>query len=787
MKTGRIARKILGGYGIFLMCVVLAILIVGNSLAGTYSNLISTTLEQETMKKIEVENADEIDTDYYPSNYASQSELYAAEVDYASRVQAEGSVLLQNKGLPMAKSGKITLLGSGISKEAFLVSGGGSGSIDTSQTPTLKEVFEEAGYQVNPSMWEYYTDGAGKNTRASNTVGEPVTGSITDAAAYGDAAIVVIGRLGSENADVAVTTTENAAKHMLELSDNELALIDLAVETFGSGKVTVLLNTLNAMEVGPLMQRDVSVVWVCAGGQQGLRAIPGVLNGTYNPSGKLVDTYVYDNFSSPAMVNFGDFNYANYDASFGSQKYLIYREGIYVGYKYYETRYEDAVLGQGNAGDYDYAQTVAYPFGYGLSYTTFEYSDYAVEVSDTAFTVTLDVRNTGDADGKAVVEIYLQKPYHPDSGVEVAAAELAGFAKTDLIPAGGTQEDVTVTIPLEYLRSYDENAYGGKGGYVVAEGDYYLAFGTDAHDAVNNILAAKGKAVADGMTAEGDKAFAYKWTLSADEAKNYSEDYNRGADGEPIQNELADIDVTVYNDSFGYLSRSDWQGTWPQVKPFSANQELVTAMSEYFPNISDDEEVSMPATEASQVYSLIDMRGLAYDSKEWDTLLDQLSVSDMQELICNGSYATPGIPSINKDATICKDGPAGITATLVGGKGTFGFPVETLIASTWDVGIAEEMGTFVGEDALMAGVSGWYAPGLNMHRTPFSGRNFEYYSEDSFISGAFGAAVSHAAQQKGIYTNSKHFALNDEELNRQRVCVSATNRRRARSISGRLK
>ena len=771
MKAKKIFRKVLAGYGIFLICIVLAVLIVGNSLAGTYSNLISTTLEQETMKKIEVENADEIDTDYYPSNYASQSELYAAEVDYAARVQAEGSVLLQNKGLPMAKSGKITLLGSGISKEAFLVSGGGSGSIDTSQTPTLKEVFEEAGYQVNPSMWEYYTEGEGKNTRASNTVGEPVTGSITDAAAYGDAAIVVIGRLGAENADVAVTTTENAAKHMLELSDNELALIDLAVETFGSGKVTVLLNTLNAMEVGPLMQRDVSVVWVCAGGQQGLRAIPGVLNGTYNPSGKLVDTYVYDNFSAPAMVNFGDFNYANYDDSFGSQKYLIYQEGIYVGYKYYETRYEDAVLGQGNAGDYDYAQTVAYPFGYGLSYTTFEYSDYAVEVSDTAFTVTLDVQNTGEADGKAVVEIYLQKPYDAASGVEAASAELAGYAKTDIIPAGGTAEDVTVTIPLEYLRSYDENANGGAGGYTVAAGDYYIAFGTDAHDAVNNILAAKGKTVADGMTEEGDKAFAYKWTLSADEAKNYSEDYNQGADGEPIQNELSDIDVTVYNDSFGYLSRSDWQGTWPQVKPFSANQELVTAMSEYFPNISDDEEVSMPATEASQVYSLIDMRGLAYDSKEWDTLLDQLSVSDMQTLICNGAYGTPGIPSINKDATLDKDGPAGISATLIGGKGTFGFPVETLVAATWNIELAQEMGTFIGEDALLAGVSGWYAPGLNMHRTPFSGRNFEYYSEDSFQAGAIGAAVTEAAQEMGVYTYSKHYALNDEELNRQRVCV----------------
>ena len=355
------------------------------------------------------------------------------------------------------------------------------------------------------------------------------------------------------------------------------------------------------------------------------------------------------------------------------------------------------------------------------------------------------------------------------------------YAKTDIIPAGGTAEDVTVTIPLEYLRSYDENAYDGAGGYTVAAGDYYIAFGTDAHDAVNNILAAKGKTAADGMTKNGDAAFTHKFNLSADEAKNYSEDYNQGADGEPIQNELSDIDVTAYDASFTYLSRSDWQGTWPEVKPFSATQELVTAMSEYFPNISDDEEVSMPATGASQMYSLIDMKGLAYDSKEWNILLDQLSVSDMQTLICNGAYGTPGIPSINKDATLDKDGPAGISATLIGGKGTFGFPVETLIAATWNIELAQEMGTFIGEDALLAGVSGWYAPGLNMHRTPFSGRNFEYYSEDSFQAGAIGAAVTEAAQEMGVYTYSKHYALNDEELNRQRVCVFS-NEQAAREI-----
>lgn len=774
-SSNSIFRKTLAGYGIFLICVVLAILIVGNALAGTFSNLISIVLQQETMKKIEIDNADEIDTEYYKNDYSSQKTLYDAEVEYATRVQAEGSVLLQNKGLPIAKSGKITLLGSSISKDAFLISGGGSGAIKSSQTPTLKELFESNGYKVNPSMWEYYTSGAGVSGRDTNTVGEPVTQSITEAQEYGDAAIVVIGRIGMEDSDVATTTTEDANRHMLELSQNEIDLIDLAIDTFGKGKVTVLLNTLNAIEVTPLTEREVSVVWIGAGGEQGLLAIPGVLNGTYNPSGRLVDTYVYDNFSSPAMVNFGDFNYANYDESFETSKYLIYQEGIYVGYKYYETRYEDKVLKTGNAGDYDYDSTVAYPFGYGLSYTSFEYMHYEVSRSDSELTVTLDVQNVGNADGKAVIEIYLQKPYRKESGVEVASVELVGFAKTDVIKKGESQNNIKINIPLEYLRSYDKNAYSESGGYIIAEGNYYLAFGTDAHDALNNILAAKGKSTADGMTNNGTKDFAYKFSLDSLDAQEYSDRYNMGANGERIKNELQDIDITTYDSSIVYLSRSDWTGTWPQAISLNANKQLISAMSEYYPNITDDgEDVRMPVTGAAQTYSLIDMRGLDYDHEAWDTLLDQLTVEDMRTLICNGAYGTPGISTISKDATLNKDGPAGISATIVGGKSTFGYPVETLIAATWNIRLAEEMGAFVGDDSLMAGVSGWHAPGLNTHRTPFSGRNFEYYSEDSLISGSFGAAVTKSAQNKGLCTYSKHFALNDEELNRHMVCVFST-------------
>ncbi len=770
----KILRKVLAGYGLFLICVLAVIMIVANTLAGTYSNLISTVLQQKTTKRVEVENVEEQDTEYFKSSYSKQSELYNAEIDYAKRVQSEGSVLLQNNGLPISKTGKITLLGSGIAKDAFLVCGGGSGSIDTSATPTLKEVFENDGYEVNPDMWDYYTSGAGKSTRGDSEVGEPVTSSIASASAYGDAAIVVIGRLGAEDADVALTTKEDASKHMLELSKNELDLIDLAISTFGKGKVTVLLNTLNAMEVGPLMTRDVSVVWICAGGQQGLRAIPGVLNGTYNPSGRLVDTYVYDNLSSPAMQNFGDYNYANYvKGDFGSEKYLVYQEGIYVGYRYYETRYEDKVLKQGNAGDYDYATAVAYPFGYGLSYTTFGYSNFRVDERDTEYRVYVDVKNTGGVDGKDVVEVYMQKPYTA-GGVEVSSVELVGFTKTPEIKAGDTLSEVKITVPKEYMRVYDSNANDGKGGYVVQHGNYYVAIGTDAHVALNNILAKKGKSkAADGMTADGNSSLVYVSEINATLASALTSSYNVGADGEAIGNKIADADITVLDGSMKYLSRGDWTGTFPTSQTGrSASAALIEKMTDYYPNITDDGSTfSKPTTDAARSYGLVDMMGLDYDAKEWDKLLDQMSVEDMQKLIGNGAYGTPEIPSVSKDKTLDKDGPAGISATLIGGKGTFGFPVESLIAATWSKELAEEMGTFIGEDALLADVCGWYAPGLNIHRTAFSGRNFEYYSEDGYLSGVIGAKVIAAAQKMGLTTYAKHFAFNDEEKNRQSVCV----------------
>lgn len=774
-------RKFTSAYGITLICVFMAIVVAANYFASIYAPLVSTFLGQETTKRVEVDNMEEIDTNYFSSRYNSQSELYADEIKFAKNVQSEGSVLLQNAGLPMAKSGSITLLGSGSAEAAFLVSGGGSGSIDTSKTPSLKKVFEDAGYQVNGTMWDFYTTGGGMSSRGDEVVGEAPISNYTDAelnsfSAYNDAAIVVVGRLGGEGRDVAMATQDDPSRSMLELSKNELDLIDLALQNFDN--VIVLLNTLNPIELGPLTERDVSVVWICAGGQQGLLALPDILNGTVSPSGRLVDTYVYDNFSAPAMVNFGDFTYANASESFGSSKYMIYQEGIYVGYRYYETRYEDVVLGTANVGNYDYASTVIYPFGYGLSYTQFAHSNFSVSENADSYEVAVTVTNTGSAAGKDVVEIYLQKPYtdyDKQNRVEKASAELVGYAKTSELAAGAS-EDVKISVPKEYLRTYD--AYG-VGGYIIEAGTYYLTVGTDAHDAVNNILAAKGKTEADGMTVAGNAEFTYTAELNEDEASKLTETYNKGADGEVIANELSDVDITSFDSSITYLSRNNWSGTWPASGyKLNATDDLVSAMSDSFPNIDD---ASMPTTGAQNGLSLIDAMGLDYDAPEWNDLLDQITVQEMQNLICNGAYGNVEVGSINKNKVLDKDGPAGISATLIGGKGTFGFPVESLLAATWNVELAEQMGALIGEDGLLAGVSGWYAPGLNMHRTPFSGRNFEYFSEDSLLSGTMGAAVTRSAQEMGLYTYSKHFALNDQELYRGFVCIFS-NEQAAREI-----
>lgn len=771
-------RKVFSAIGYAAIAILLVATIGGNILAMQWSSIISIFFNHQTYQVVSDGTA-EGNTDYYVSDYTKLTDLVSAEAAYAEEVQAEGAVLLQNPNqvLPIDKNLNITLLGMGCATENFLYGGGGSGSIDTSKTPSLKDVFEEKGYTVNPTMWNFYHVGEGSGYKRN--VGEGAVSEVPVSAygteekesftEYRDAAIVVIGLSGSEGYDLPLFTAEDPSKHILELSQDQLDLIDMAEENFE--KVVILLNTMGPIELGPIENRNLACVWIGGGGQNGLSAIPDLLNGDRYPSGRNVDTYAYDALSAPAMVNFGDYTFTNMPESLElADKYLFYQEGVYIGYKYYETRYADAVMQQGNAGEYNYSAEVQFPFGYGLSYTDFAYSDYAMEETGDSFTFRVTVTNQGERKGKEVVQIYMQSPftdYDRQNGVEKSAVELVGFAKTkELAPKEA--ETVTVTVPKESLRVYDAQ---GAGTYIVDAGEYFFAVGRNAHDALNNILSAQGYTTAQGMTEAGNDEFTAVYIQAAMDTETYS----IGVDGEKIENVLQEADLKYYDDTVTYLSRTDWIGTWPT--PLGGVQGQMEATPEMIADMQavhdEDPNAIMPVTGAEKQVSLSALRGLPYDHELWDMLLDQMTPAEMMSLAGHGGYATDRVNSIDKPSTIDKDGPAGITSTLVGGAGCFGFGVEVLTASTWNVDLARQLGNFIGEDSLYSGVNGWYAPGVNMHRTPFNGRNFEYFSEDSYISGVISANIIQAAENKGVYCYVKHYALNDQYQNSVRMSTFA--------------
>ena len=416
--------------------------------------------------------------------------------------------------------------------------------------------------------------------------------------------------------------------------------------------------------------------------------------------------------------------------------YSVYQEGIYLGYRYFETRYEDVVMGTAKAGDYNWATTVAYPFGYGDSYTTFAYSNFNVTESDDAFTVTLKVTNTGKTfSGKETVQIYFQSPYtayDKANGIEKAAAELCGFAKTDVL-APGASEDVTITVPKSELRTYDAN---NAKTYIVDAGDYYFTAATDSHNAVNNILAAKGYTVENTngrMTEDGNTDLVWKWTNDTLDTTTFS----TGANGTAITNLFDESDPNKSSNAPGsvtWMSRSDWTGTIPTAPAqLTANETLAASLAFTKYDGSEANSVEMPTLGAKNGLTLASMIGKDFDDPEWDTLLDQLTYSEMVNTITLGFHNTAAAASIGKTATKDENGPQGLTAALTGGASAMCYTSEDVMAATFNVDLINEVGRCIGEDCLAMGYSGLYGPGINMHRTAYCGRNFEYYSEDPFV------------------------------------------------------
>ena len=739
----------------------------------------------------ELENED-ASAQYFTPDFATAEEMTARGEALCQQVEAEGAVLLMNNGaLPLDK-------GSGVScfstSSVNLVYGGtGSGNIDASTADHLRSALEGSGFSVNPTLWDFYLKGAGQPylrkggsgvlppaAEISEAPWSVYTADVLDSVRqYGDAAIVVFSRIGGEGSDMEFQET-----NYLALNQDERDLLTGLAQLKAEGKVDrviVLLNSSNPLQLDFLSEAAYGIdacLWIGGVGITGVNAVAEILAGDVNPSGSLVDTYLKDNLSAPAMKNFVPTTYAGYRKGLvpeNASTYMVYQEGIYVGYKYYETRYEDYVMGRGNAGQYAYAADVAFPFGFGLSYTTFAYSDVqgAYNPATDQFAITLTVTNTGDVPGKETVQVYGQSPYTDydrENAVEKAAVQLVGFAKTGVL-APGASEAVTVYVDKREMASYD---YTNAKTYILEPGQYYLTVATDAHNAVNNVLAMKGytpENTSGRMDAQGDAAMVYAWTQEAFDKTTYAVSQN----GTPITNLFDSANINLYegrgDNRVSWLTRQDWLGTLPAAPvQFTLTETMIADLQDVQYDPADYEAVPMPVMGADNGLKLHDMIGLAYDDPQWEAMLDQLTFEEMVAGIADSFHWRMPVKSIEAPGARDENGPQGLTASLFGDgavaiKAT-AFTSEDVMAATFNVDLMYEVGSMIGNNCLMADVVCLYGPGSNTHRTPYGGRNFEYYSEDGFLAGMIGAAEILGIQEKGVDVVIKHFALNDSEQDR---------------------
>ena len=704
-------------------------------------------------------------------------------------IAGEGSVLLKNDGtLPLSSDVKnLNVFGWASTNPCY--GGTGSGAVDTSNCVSLLDGIQAGGYTLNQTLIDMYTSyaearGEAGMTAVDWTLPEPTADYYTDeildeAKEFSDTAVIVLSRIGGEGTDLPTdfgakdaegnkiyTYNDNSSEysdfeegqHYLELSQTEKNMIDIVCENFAH--VIVICNSSNAMELGWVENYDqIGSVISCPGaGETGFAALGKILNGEVNPSGKLADTYVYDLTATPAFNNFGDFTYENMN-EFGWEEanpfsgetkqndvnFVNYVENIYVGYKFYETAYAEAEAGN---MDFDYDKVVQYPFGYGLSYTSFSQKIVDSSETDEGIKLTVEVENTGDVAGKDVVEVYYNPPY-TNGGIEKSAANLIDFGKTGVLNSG-EKETLEFTINKEDMASYD---YKNEGCYVLDEGDYELSIRSDAHTILDTV------------------------EYNVPETIVYDEDNARESDQQTATNQF---DFTE-GDGVVYLSRENGFENYDEATAAPIDFTMDEDRKANYQNITNydidsmnDNSEEMPTTGADNKIKLGALRGKDYDDEMWDSLLDELSIEDMTTLIAGGGYQTTAIDSIDKAATTDNDGPATIYNNYTGATGS-AFTTEVMLANTWNKDIAYEMGKSVGKEADEMDVSGWYAPAMNIHRTAFGGRNFEYYSEDSVLSGIMAANEIKGADEYGVYSYVKHFALNDQETNRiYQLCLWST-------------
>ncbi|MCH3909143.1 MAG: glycoside hydrolase family 3 C-terminal domain-containing protein [Bacilli bacterium] len=796
----------------FVISTAFSVLIVGvavtiNALSLTYFDGLFTRYFGSTKSSLTTsdESLANLDTQYSKSEFGSREERKKSESDYVLETASEGITLLQNDGsLPLSKGTKISLFSH--SSVDPIYTGTGSGSSSASKT-TLKESIIDAGFTLNETLWDFYASGNGSSyVRSSGSSGYganeewyinecPLSVLLNEnglSQSWKDTtAVFVLSRTGGEGKDLPrrmrnwANSEEDKSKHYLEPDSTELGVISYLNDNFTN--VILIVNSNNAMELGWVKNYPnvKSVLSAPALGESGAGAIGKIFSGEVNPGGHLADTYVYDDFSSPAMMNMGDYGYTK-NGSDTSYRYVNYDEGIYVGYLYYETRYEDSVLG--NDSSYDYDSEVVYPFGYGLSYTSFEWSDFSYRQDDDVFTFSVNVKNVGSVSGKDVVQLYSQSPYtdyDKANGVEKPAVKLSSFAKTSLLEPGES-ETITMEVDKKDLTSYDENKAKA---YILDDGTYYFSLASNAHEAVNNILNEKQK---DGVYVNADKkSGSSRNEMTASYTQESFDDvtYSTSSTGVEVTNQFdhAKKDGTVY------LSRKNWESTFPKTEGTASTIVSNNASRSgylYVQEIDDDTYSKLQSTDslnpndlsslkdvtygANNSSELIDVRGLDYDDEAWDDVLDNITKSEYENVIAQSGYGTKEMDSINKPKTVELDGPAGFNAVVgTTGNDSICSCSELVIAQSWNVNLAKRLGELVGEDGLAQGISGWYAPAMNIHRTPFGGRNYEYYSEDGYLSGEMGKSTIVGAASKGIYTTMKHFALNEQECNRGGVATWA--------------
>ena len=812
-------RKLWGALAL-VMAALFVLVSGGYEIAMSQSGTVNAMLNIETSK---IAYSDDPAFDYFGGNYQNGTfvgdyeDVKKAFNAVAEEVESEGMVLLRNKNgaLPLTKGEEVSTFLSG--SYNFNYSTSGSGSASTAGYATFKQALEQAGLTVNNDTWEYYATVPVRDSRLINDAPFSAMSDSIKASLDGTTAICVVSRSAGEGSDMPSARSDGHDGSYLSLNENELSVLQGLTELKKQNKIQkiiVLLNTSATLQLdfldglttsgGTSYDIDVDAcVWVGNVGSAGIHAVAKALVGEYIPSGKLSDTYLKDNFSSPASMqltynNVGKKTARRFAQSYDGYKeaglkesnmyYGVYSEGIYVGYRYYETRYYDSVIGRENTGDYDYSADVMFPFGFGLSYTEFAYSDFTVaeNAAGTGYDVSVIVTNVGNQySGKEVAQVYLQKPYTEYDivhSVEKAAVELVGYAKTDVL-APGQSQTVTISVSKEKFKSYDAE-YAKT--YIVDDGDYFFAVGNGAHDAVNNILAYQGEmeqlsaVSAEKMLGVGDPSLAGKVTfahsgenfaISTKEAglKNaLSTHLNTNGEYAEITNILDNANPNKYlnRNVITFVTRSDWQGSMPHETVVIAAAEVYDGLQSNGP-IQEDGKAEMPVYEKDNGVQLSMLRGKPYNDNMWDDLLDQMSFGEQSYLISCGYYQTVVVPSVGLPNTAASDGPTGV-GTSVGG---LSLPSEGIWASTYNDVLVRKLGEIFAEESLANGKQNLYAPGVNIHRMAFGGRSHEYFSEDPFLSGMISASEIQGLQSKGVVATVKHFVLNDEEDQRAGISV----------------